>query len=222
MNEITILMTLATVHFVALMSPGPDFALVVQNATKYGRQTGFYIALGLSLGILMHAIFSLTGVSYIIHKHPALFALLQCAGGLYLLYLGSGALRSVASRWSDRNTQETLRSDSRLLLNNRRQALSRGFTTNILNPKALVFFISLMSSLVPASMSVPGKISALFILWSLSLAWFSFLAWALSTKRLQQRLLSVSIYIDALCGILFSGIGLVILYQVTMTLSAYN
>ncbi|MGF1779737.1 LysE family translocator [Vibrio nomapromontoriensis] len=218
MNEITILMTLATVHFVALMSPGPDFALVVQNATKYGRQTGFYIALGLSFGILVHSIFSLTGVSYIIHQHPTLFALVQCAGGLYLLYLGVGALRSVISRWAAKNDPAVIDNDERLLLANRRQAFSRGFTTNILNPKALVFFISLMSSLVPATMSIPGKISALLILWALSLVWFSFLAWALSTKKLQQRLLSVSIYIDSLCGFLFSGIGLVILYQVTVSL----
>ncbi len=84
MNEITILMTLATVHFIALMSPGPDFALVVQNATRFGRQTGFYIALGLSFGILLHSILSLTGVSYVVHQHPTLFAMVQIAGGSYL------------------------------------------------------------------------------------------------------------------------------------------
>ncbi|MDF5622415.1 LysE family translocator, partial [Vibrio parahaemolyticus] len=54
MNESTILLTLASIHFIALMSPGPDFALVVQNATRHGRQTGLYIALGLSVGILLH------------------------------------------------------------------------------------------------------------------------------------------------------------------------
>ncbi|GAL23488.1 L-lysine permease [Vibrio maritimus] len=105
MNEITILVTLATVHFVALMSPGPDFALVVQNATRFGRQTGFYIALGLSFGILLHSIFSLTGVSYVVHQHPTLFAVVQIAGGSYLLYLGIGALRSV---WVDGHSATSL------------------------------------------------------------------------------------------------------------------
>ncbi|AYV21342.1 LysE family translocator [Vibrio mediterranei] len=218
MNEITILMTLATVHFIALMSPGPDFALVVQNATRFGRQTGFYIALGLSFGILLHSILSLTGVSYVVHQHPTLFAMVQIAGGSYLLYLGIGALRSVVSRWGLRHQPAELANDPSLLLSSRRQAFSRGFTTNILNPKALVFFISLMSTLVPSSMSVPGKLIALAILWSLSLAWFSFLAWALSTKGMQRKLGSASIYIDALCGLLFSGIGLTILLQVLLSL----
>ncbi|MGR5489015.1 LysE family transporter, partial [Vibrio alfacsensis] len=84
--------------------------------------------------------------------------------------LGIGALRSVVSRWGLRHQPTELANDPSLLLSSRRQAFSRGFTTNILNPKALVFFISLMSTLVPSSMSVPGKLMALAILWSLSLA----------------------------------------------------
>ncbi|WED23682.1 LysE family translocator [Vibrio sp. JC009] len=212
MSEWTILVTLATVHFIGLLSPGPDFALVVQNATHHGRQTGLYIALGLSCGILLHSILSLTGISYLVHQQPTLFALLQLAGGSYLAYLGSGALKSVWHRVRLPKTQQGEMS-SRLLLTSKRQAFSRGLTTNILNPKALVFFVSLMSSLVPASMSVTGKGIALVILWVLALAWFSFLAWGLSTARMQKRLHAVTIYIDGLCGFVFSAIGATILYQ---------
>ena len=191
MNEITILTTLAVVHFVALMSPGPDFALVVQNATRYGRQTGLYIALGLSFGILLHSVLSLTGVSYLVHQQPMLFAVLQLAGGSYLLYLGYGALRASWSTLRNNHHIDERPAQASLLLSNKRQALSRGFATNILNPKALVFFVSLMSSLVPASMSLTGKGLALVILWSLSLFWFSFLAWALSTQRMQRKIHSI-------------------------------
>lgn len=219
MNEATILITLATVHFIALMSPGPDFALVVQNATRYGRQTGLYIALGLSFGILLHSILSLTGVSYLVHQQPTLFALLQLAGGSYLTYLGYGALKATISRL--RSSEEITQSSAEhLVLSNKRQAFSRGFTTNILNPKALVFFVSLMSSLVPATMSLGGKGIALMILWSLSLAWFSFLAWVLSTSKLQKKLLNISVYIDGICGLLFTTIGVSILSQSIQSLLA--
>jgi len=219
MNEFSILITLASVHFIALMSPGPDFALVVQNATRYGRQTGVYIALGLSFGILLHAILSLTGVSYLVHQQPTLFALVQIAGGSYLLYLGFGALKGTWQTLSSKSIISEQQSSPDLLLNNKRQAFSRGFATNILNPKALVFFISLMSTLVPASMSLTGKGIALVILWSLSLAWFSFLAWALSTERLQAKLKSLAVYIDGLCGLIFTVIGISILWQSVMSLS---
>ncbi|NAZ48030.1 LysE family transporter [Vibrio toranzoniae] len=213
MNEVTILVTLASIHFIALMSPGPDLALVVQNATRHGRQTGLYIALGLSCGILLHSLFSLTGISYLVHQQPTLFALIQLAGGSYLLYLGFGALRSTWNivQQSDDQAVETKTKD--LVIANKREAFSKGFATNILNPKALVFFISLMSSLVPADMSQSGKGIALVILFGLSLFWFSLLAWMLSTKVLQKKLSEATVYIDGLCGVVFSIIGLSILWQ---------
>ncbi|MBD1559639.1 LysE family translocator [Vibrio sp. S9_S30] len=212
MNETTLLLTLAAVHFIALLSPGPDFALVVQNASRHGRQTGVYIALGLSVGILLHSIFSLTGVSYLVQQYPSVFQLLQVAGGGYLLYLGLSALRFVFQYRNQPTSQNT--SASNMVLSNRKLAFMRGFITNILNPKALVFFVSLMSSLVPASMSLTGKSIALLILWSLSFAWFAALAWMLSAARFQAILKRMSPYIDGLCGLIFTGIGLSILSQV--------
>lgn len=213
MNEVTILITLASIHFIALMSPGPDFALVVQNATRHGRQTGLYIALGLSCGILLHSLLSLTGISYLVHQQPTLFAIIQLAGGSYLLYLGYGALKAtwqIIQNYDD--DADTVNSND-LILTNKRQAFSKGFATNILNPKALVFFISLMSSLVPADMSLSGKGFALIILFGLSLFWFSLLAWMLSTKALQKKLSEATVYIDGLCGVVFSLIGVSILWQ---------
>lgn len=211
MNETHILLTLATVHFVALMSPGPDFALVVQNATRFGRQTGFYIALGLSLSILLHAIFSITGISFLIQQHPLLFSILQSAGGGYLLYLGIGALKSTFANW--RNKADISHAPE-LLLSNKRQAFVKGFLTNLLNPKALVFFASLMSSLIPIQMSLQGKGIALMIVWSLSLLWFGGLAWLLASPKLQQKMVNAGRYIDLVCGIFFVVLGGFILVKV--------
>ena len=182
-NEVTTLATLVTVHIVALMSPGPDFALVVQNAGRYGRQTGIMIALGLSLGILLHSILSLTGASLLIQQHPMLFALLQAAGGSYLLWLGIGALKSAHGNTGSKRHQSEAgqpSKSSQRVIANRKQALAKGFTTNILNPKALVFFLSLLSTLVPGSMSLGGKATAIGLLWLTSFLWFALLAWLLT------------------------------------------
>ncbi len=218
MNEVTVLLTLATVHFIALMSPGPDFALVVQNSTRYGRQTGLAIALGLSVGILIHSVLSLTGISYLVHSSPTLFFVLQILGGSYLTYIGISGLKGIYSSFKNPSDAKSPTKD--LTLSSKKQAFTRGMTTNLLNPKALVFFVSLMSSLVPATMSVSGKLAALLILWSLSLFWFSLLAWALSTKRVQQKIINASIYIDSLCCALLTLVGGAILWQAITELSA--
>lgn len=217
MNEMTTLATLLTVHILALMSPGPDFALVVQNAGRYGRQTGVAIALGLSLGILLHSILSLTGASLLIRQHPALFALLQAIGGSYLLWLGIGAIKSVLlPLWKKPSPAAADQRCPQPLLGNRKQALAKGFTTNILNPKALVFFLSLLSTLVPAGMSLTGKITAIGLLWLTSFIWFALLAWLLTGQRLQQKIQYWAPYIDGLCGLLFTGIGGMILLNIAL------
>lgn len=218
MNEVTPLATLLTVHVIALMSPGPDFALVVQNAGRYGRQTGITIALGLSLGILIHSILSLTGASLLIREQPALFALLQAAGGCYLLWLGIGAVKGVLRPlWATvAPTHSPVDNTNQCLVGSRKQALAKGFTTNILNPKALVFFLSLLSTLVPAEMSVTGKVTAISLLWLTSFLWFALLAWLLTGQRLQQKLQQWTPYIDGICGLLFVTIGSMILLRLML------
>ncbi|MGF1759025.1 LysE family translocator [Photobacterium sagamiensis] len=218
MHEVTTLLTLLTVHVIALMSPGPDFALVVQNAGRYGRQTGITIALGLSLGILLHSILSLTGASLLIHQQPMLFAALQAAGGCYLLWLGVCAVKSVLLPILRPASSPQKPATPQRVIANRKQALAKGFTTNILNPKALVFFISLLSTLVPVDMSFGGKMTAIAILWLTAFLWFAMLAWLLTGQRMQQKLQHWTPYIDAICGLLFVTIGSMILFNLIQQL----
>ncbi|GGY47071.1 threonine transporter [Bacterioplanes sanyensis] len=204
MNELTLLLTLAAVHSVALLSPGPDFALVVQHAARHGRRSGLCIALGLSLGILLHTALSLTGVSYLIQQHESVFAVVQLLGGGFLLYLGVTALWASYQGWQQVAVAETA---SVALVHSPLQAVLKGLATNLLNPKALVFFVSLMSTLVPANVSLAVKGLATALLFALSLGWFALLAWWLSSSAMQQRLARASHYIDALCGGIFSVLG---------------
>ncbi|GAA5192181.1 LysE family translocator [Ferrimonas gelatinilytica] len=211
MNELTFLITLGTVHLVALASPGPDFALVVQNASRHGRRIGLAIAMGISLAILLHATLALTGVSLLIQQQPLLSTLLRLAGGSYLLYLGIGALKGF---WGQRAKTPTSaqnltapQGNPAPLLPSARQALLKGFTTNLLNPKALVFFLSLLTSLVPPATPVWSKGAAVLLLWTLSLGWFSALAWLLTGQRLQRRIARAAPYIDGVCGALFLLLG---------------
>lgn len=213
-SETSLLVTLATVHAIALASPGPDFALVVQNATRYGRRTGFYIAFGLSIGILLHSLFSLTGVSLLIQQHPMWFVVIKLAGGSYLLWLGISALGYVLAHRGEKRAMAKVEVTKGL--ESPLAAFSRGFMTNILNPKALVFFVSLFSSLVPADLSFEGKLGALFILWSLAFAWFAMLAQLLTSKRLQSKLQSAALTLDGICGVVFVLVGGGILWSTLM------
>ncbi|CAM3804550.1 Threonine efflux protein [Vibrio aerogenes CECT 7868] len=220
MNETHILFTLAGIHWVALMSPGPDFALVVRHTTRHGRKTGLYIAAGLSAGILAHSALSLLGISLLLHQHHLLFAMIQLAGGSYLSWTGLNILRQIFFSRPQPDQQQFSQEPKATSeikpkqIHNNKQAFMQGFLTNILNPKALVFFVSLMSGLIPADFSVSGKYMAILLLWGLALLWFSLLAWILSTRRIQQKITQAARYIDSLCGLILSAAGLFILLKV--------
>ena len=61
--DVSLLVTLAVIHCVALVSPGPDFAIMVKIATSQPRNTAIATAAGISVAILAHTILSLTALA---------------------------------------------------------------------------------------------------------------------------------------------------------------
>ncbi|GLZ88898.1 hypothetical protein Pres01_49490 [Metapseudomonas resinovorans] len=203
MQETSVLLSLAAVFAVALVSPGPDVALVVRTAMQQGRRAGLLSALGLACGILVHGTLVLTGVALLVSRSPVLFDLLQLIGASYLGWLGVGAVRA----WSQRGQRnggsfEVALSPSAL------GPWLRGLATNLFNPKALVFFLALLSGLIPADMSVAGKLGAAAILFGMGLAWFSGLGLVLTLGSNQQLLLRAAPAIDLACGLVFLLVAL--------------
>ncbi|TRO40830.1 LysE family translocator [Pseudomonas sp. ALS1131] len=197
MQETSVLLSLAAVFAVALISPGPDVALVVRTALYQGQRAGLLSALGLACGILLHGTLVLSGVALLLSRTEWLFGLVQVGGALYLGWLGIGAVKA----WWQGGSG-TLRLDSELVPSAFGPWL-RGVLTNLCNPKALVFFLALLSSLVPADMSLPGKVACAGLLFGLSLFWFGLLGMTFSRPLMRQRLLQVAPTIDFLCGLMF-------------------
>lgn len=80
MQETSVLLSLAAVFAVALVSPGPDVALVVRTALHQGQRAGLLSALGLACGILLHGTLVLSGVALLLSRTEWLFDLVQVGG----------------------------------------------------------------------------------------------------------------------------------------------
>ncbi|PKG55877.1 LysE family transporter, partial [Shewanella sp. GutDb-MelDb] len=148
--ELQLLLSLAIIHSVALASPGPDFALVVKMASQESRATAIAAAIGISVAILLHSLLSLTGVSVIIKSSQWLFIAVQLIGASYLGWMGIGAVRSAMTHFqTKRAKKDAIELGSTITTNTAHNGLSikqgflRGLYTNLLNPKAMVFFITL-------------------------------------------------------------------------------
>lgn len=233
--DLSLLLTLAVIHSVALISPGPDFAIMVKIATQQSRSTAIAAAVGISIAILAHTILSLTGVSLLIKSSHTLYLLVQIVGASYLAWMGFGALRAglaiLAKRKASASTNagtnvDAISADVEGTASiagglggamSRRQGFLTGLYTNLLNPKALVFFLTLFSALITPSVTTSTKIASAVLLLSLSLAWFGFLAVMLSKAQVQLKLQRLTPIIDAIIGVIFMSVALAIYVNLLLT-----
>ncbi len=190
---------------IALISPGPDFAIVAKNSLLYSRKKALFTALGISLGILFHVSYTLLGFGLIISKNIFLFSIFKYAGASYLVYIG---IKSIKSKKQELNFPDTKNKKEISSLN----AFFSGLLTNILNPKAMLFFVSLFSSII--SPSAPAKILALYgiIIFLTTLGWFTFVALCLSSQKSQKYFKKFSHLIEKLTGGVLILLGLKLMF----------
>ena len=84
--------TVATINILAVMSPGPAFAMIVRNSLIYSRKTAIISAIGLGFGVGLHIVYCLFGIGLIISKSTVLFTILKYIGAGYLFYIGYQSL----------------------------------------------------------------------------------------------------------------------------------
>ena len=144
-----------------VMLPGPDFALIVRTSLTEGRSSGQAAACGVALGIMVHTSAAMLGISAVIAQSVTLFTLLRYAGAAYLFWMGIHALRAgreVTAAVVRHGGQEEEVQPVRGL---RRRAFRQGFLTNALNPKAVVFFLTMLPQFLdPHAVRAAGQPAA--------------------------------------------------------------
>ncbi|CAM4264772.1 LysE family transporter [Acinetobacter pragensis] len=200
----TPLISIAIIHFFALVSPGPDFFFVTQSAIRQTRTHALCAALGVSLSILVWSICAISGLHFLFQKIAWLQQVLMILGGLYLLYLGYQLLKSALSKntapASDSHSEiQPQKSHSMLLL--------QGFLTNMANPKALVYFSSVFSIAISTDVSIFEQSSLLALVFIESLLWFSVVALVFSAPAINHYYQKFSKKIDGITGGIFISFG---------------
>lgn len=199
MNE---LIAVATITVLAVISPGADFAIVSRNSLSVSRRMGFYTALGISFGVLVHVSYSMLGIGMIISRSIILFNIIKFAGAIYLVFLG---IKMILTK------KQVLREDGIILEYHPAQAVRTGFFTNVLNPKTTLFIVSLFTQVInPETPRLTQVGYGLFI--SLAhLSWFALVAFFFSSDTLKVRIHSIRHLIERSIGgvLCLLGVGLV-------------
>jgi threonine/homoserine/homoserine lactone efflux protein len=121
------------------VTPGPDTALVVRNTLQGGRRHGLLTAVGCSTGLLVWGVASSLGLATAFRASSAFFGAIRVAGGVYLLWLG---IRVMWSSWSVDAGLRTV--GGGVLRRHGHRPFLEGLLTDLLNPKAAVFFTALI------------------------------------------------------------------------------
>ncbi|CAM3752969.1 threonine export protein RhtC [Rouxiella silvae] len=198
-------LTVAAVHLVALMSPGPDFFFVSQTAMSRSRKEAMMGVLGITLGVLVWAAVALMGLHLLLQKMAWLHQIITVGGGLYLCWMGWQLLKSArAKKAADGKGAEA----PAIVLPARGKTFMRGLLTNLSNPKAVIYFGSIFSLFVGDSVG-SGERWGLFALISLeTLAWFSVVAVVFALPVMRRGYQRLAKWIDGVAGVLFAGIGI--------------
>ena len=179
MDSVTLIGTVTLVHLLALISPGPDFLMCVRNSLTYSRKTGMWTAVGFGLGIAVHIFYSLAGLTVLISQSILFFNAIKLLGAAYLIYIGIQSLRSKSAAAFTETPQK--KDDISAL-----SALKIGFLTNVLNPKATLFFLSLF--ILVLSPDTPGYIMGVVsvIMVVNTILWFSLVAFFITQDHLRR------------------------------------
>ena len=208
MTDILNLSAIASISLLAAVSPGPDFFIVVKNSLSYSRKSGLMTALGVSLALIFHLAYTLVGLAVLVAESPRAYTFIKYVGVCYLFYLGISSIiasfKKVASL--DLEPSKLINQQSNM------KSLRQGFLTNLLNPKAAVFFISLFSQFIDSNTSVFVKIEYGFINWIITLAWFVFVSYLITLESVKNKINRLQVYIDRVLGGIFMMLGTKLLF----------
>lgn len=198
----TELLVVITITILAVLSPGADFALVTRNSLMLSRRHGVFTALGIGFGVMLHIGYSLLGVGVLLQQSLLWFTGLKIAGALYLIYLGIKLLRG-----SDQGLEEEGAANVEI---SSWAALRSGFLTNALNPKTMIFVLSLFMQVIQPGTLLPVQIGYGAIIVLAHVLWFVAVALFFSAPAIASRLLGYKRRIDQVFGVVLVGFGLLL------------
>lgn len=175
---------LAVAHWLALVSPGPDFLLLMRNALRHGRRNGIGTSLGIACANGVYIVAALTGFSLLQHS-PMLLTVMKLLAGLYLAYIGWAFIRASRASTSDvvnGIVPEGVKRDGFV------RGFVAGFFSGGLNPKNGLFYLGLFTLMVGASTGMPTKM--LYGLWMFAavFVWDAGVVLAVSNARVAAHI----------------------------------
>jgi len=161
-----------------------------------------WTAVGFGMGVAIHISYTLFGLTWVIAQSNFLLDLIKYLGAIYLIYLG------ISSIFSKRTSIQTTTEHTPHPNINRFVAIRMGFLTNLLNPKATLFFLSLFTIIIGPEVKLSVIILLSFILVSSTILWFSRVAIFFDQQKIRNLIEAYQLEFNRFFGLLLIVIGI--------------
>ncbi len=191
------------------LTPGVDTVLIIRNSARGGWRDGAFSSLGICSGLFVHAIVSAVGISVILLQSTWAFGLLKLTGAGYLIWLGAVSLKHACCR-ADWITDKFQPARQVHVLSIRR-SFREGFLSNVLNPKAIVFYMAFLPQFIdPHRSALQQSMFLAGIHFSVAMVWQCLLASLVDRARQVIAKPAIRRSLDGLTGavMLFFGVCL--------------
>lgn len=203
MDSQIITFTLAAV--ILTITPGVDTMLVIRNVLRGNWKDGVTTTIGICSGLFVHAALSALGVSILLMHSATTFHLFKLAGALYLMWLGIQSLLRAKNKLGFQNTFKNPIPTKKIT---QRQCFWEGYLSNILNPKAIVFYLAFLPQFISSTESALTKSMLLAgIHYVEGIIWLVGLSILLDNTKKFILNSSISRWMDGLCGIMLVSFG---------------
>jgi leucine efflux protein len=136
--------------FLVILLPGPNSLFVLSHAARNGVRQGYRAAAGVFAGDAVLMFLSAAGAASLLRTHPALFTIVKYAGAAYLAWIGFQMIRGA---WRSRHAAaiETAGPPEESV-----RPFRKALTISLLNPKAILFFVSFFVQFVDPDYAAPA------------------------------------------------------------------
>lgn len=199
MEYLALILGILLIDFLALVSPGPNFVLVSSSAVAQSRRQAIWTACGIATGSFAWAGAAALGIVSVFEVFPVLGLILKVLGVTYLIYLGVKLLRSQGFQPSGRTDPK---------IEGGATGYWRGLLVNMTNPKSAAYYASVFAAFLTPEIPAWVLIVLVSAIALMSVAWHLMLAIGFSAAPIKTRYISVSKYVDRICGACLILLGL--------------
>ena len=192
-------LTVALLHLMAAISPGPAVLMSARTGVTEGLRTGAFLAIGIGAGAVVWAAAALFGLAVLFQAAPALLWALKIAGGLYLIHMAWGMWRTADTPLDMSATGRTPRSAA--------SAFRLGLVTQLSNPKPAVLFSAIFIGTVPKATPLWVIAALLLVVFLNEAIWNTLVARLFSFHRSKAAYIGLKSTIDRSFGGLLALLG---------------